>query len=156
MMHRHVTEQPRHRTSTVSAGRSSGKRKPPSAMPRTITKIGQWNSIYKSSLHARGRKGAYEKGLGDLPRHRYSRRIYAGVCKTSANRGWRCRNCFPGHNNLYGRRLHHKTARDADRRQTVLYHVCISGRVLRNADGKTACLHRRRAGKGSTQRIKFS
>ncbi|MEI3130788.1 MAG: hypothetical protein V8S92_00590 [Oscillospiraceae bacterium] len=30
---------------------------------------------------------------------------------------------------MYGRRLHHKTARDADRRQTVLYHVCISGRT---------------------------
>ena len=115
-----------------------------------------WNSIYKSSLHARGRKGAYEKGLGDLPRHRYSRRIYAGVCKTSANRGWRCRNCFPGHNNLYGRRLHHKTARDADRQQTVLYHVCISGRTFRNADGQADCLHRRGTGKGSAQRIKFS
>ena len=34
---------------------------------------------------------------------------------------------------MYGRRLHHKTARDADRRQTVLYHVCISGRTFRNA-----------------------
>lgn len=156
MMRRSTTEQPRRYTLTASAGRSSSKRKPPSAMPRTITKIGQWNSIYKSSLHARGRKGAYEKGLGDLPRHRYSRRIYAGVCKTSANRGWRCRNCFPGHNNLHGRRLHHKTARDADRRQTVLYHVCISGRTFRNADGQADCLHRRGTGKGSAQRIKFS
>ena len=65
-------------------------------------------------------------------------------------------NCFPGHNNLYGRRLHHKTARDADRRQTVLYHVCISGRTFRNADGQADCLHRRGTGKGSAQRIKFS
>ena len=32
------------------AGRSSGKRKTPSAMPRTITKNGQWNSTYKNSL----------------------------------------------------------------------------------------------------------
>ena len=142
MMRRCATERPRHRTLTASAGRSSGKRKPPSATPRTITKIGQWNSIYKSSLHARGRKGAYEKGLGDLPRHRYSRRIYAGVCKTSANRGWRCRNCFPGHNNLYGRRLHHKTARDADRRQTVLHHVCVPSRALRNGNGQAALVHR--------------
>ena len=155
MMRRSTTQRLCRCILTASAGRSSGKRKPPSATPRTITKIGQWNSIYKSSLHARGRKGAYEKGLGDLPRHRYSRRIYAGVCKTSANRGWRCRNCFPGHNNLYGRRLHHKTARDVDRQQTVLYHVCISGRVLRNADGKTACLHRRGAGERSAQRIKI-
>ena len=49
----------------------------------------------KAASSGRRQKGAYEKGLGDLPRHRYSRRIYAGVCKTSANRGWRCRNCFP-------------------------------------------------------------
>ena len=156
MMRRSTMLQPCHRTSTASAGRNSGKRKPPSVTPRTITKNGQWNSTYKNSFHAGDRKGAYEKGLGDLPRHRYSRRIYAGVCKTSANRGWRCRNCFPGHNNLYGRRLHHKTARDADRRQTVLYHVCISGRTFRNADGQADCLHRRGTGKGSAQRIKFS
>ena len=155
MMRRSTTQRLCRCILTASAGRSSGKRKPPSATPRTITKIGQWNSIYKSSLHARGRKGAYEKGLGDLPRHRYSRRIYAGVCKTSANRGWRCRNCFPGHNNLYGRRLHHKTARDADRRQTVLHHVCVPSRALRNADGQADHLHRRGTGERSAQRIKI-
>ena len=35
------TEQPRRYILTASAGRSSGKRKLPSVMPRTITKIGQ-------------------------------------------------------------------------------------------------------------------
>ena len=155
MMCRRATERLCQRISTASAARSSGKRKLPSVMPRTITKIGQWNSIYKSSLHARGRKGAYEKGLGDLPRHRYSRRIYAGVCKTSANRGWRCHNCFPGHNNTCGRGLHHKTARDVDRRQTVLHHVCVPSRALRNADGQADRLHRRGTGERSAQRIKI-
>ena len=153
MMRRSTTERLCCRTSTASAARSSGKRKPPSVMPRTITKNGQWNSIYKSSLHARGRKGAYEKGLGDLSGHRYSRRIHTGAGKAAENRGRRSRNCFPGHNNTYRGRLHHKTARDADRRQTVLHHVCVPSRALRNADGKTACLHRRGAGKGSAQRI---
>ena len=64
----------------------AGKRKPPSVTPRTITKIGRWTSTYKRSLRAGGRKEPYEKGLGDLPGHRHSGRIYAGVCKTSANR----------------------------------------------------------------------
>ena len=40
MMHQRTTERPRHRISTASAARSSGKRKPPSVTPRTITKIG--------------------------------------------------------------------------------------------------------------------
>ena len=43
-------------------------------MPRTITKIGQWNSIYKSSLHARGRKGAYE--IGNTLDYRFSTKSY--------------------------------------------------------------------------------
>ena len=156
MMRRRAMERLCRRILTASAGRSSGKRKPPSAMPRTITKIGRWTSTYKRSLRAGGRKKAYEKGLGDLSGHRYSRRIHTGAGKAAENRGRRSRNCFPGHNNTYRGRLHHKTARDVDRQQTVLHHVCISGRVLRNADGKTACLHRRGAGKGSAQRVRFS
>ena len=40
MMHQRTTERPRHRISTASAGENSGKRKLPSAMPRTIMKIG--------------------------------------------------------------------------------------------------------------------
>ena len=74
MMRRSTTERPRRRTSTASAARSSGKGKPPSVTPRTITKIGQWNSIYKSSLHARGRKGAYE--IDNTLNYRFSTRSY--------------------------------------------------------------------------------
>ena len=61
MMRYGVTEQPHRRISTVSAGRNSGRRKSPSVTPRTIMKIGQWNSTYKNSLHAGGRKEPMKK-----------------------------------------------------------------------------------------------
>ena len=83
----------------------------------------------------------YEKGLGDLSGHRYSRRIHTGAGKASENRGRRSRNCFPGHNNTYRGRLHRKTARDVDRQQTVLYHVCISGRAVCDGNGQAARIH---------------
>ena len=156
MMHRRATEQPRRYTLTASAGRSSSKRKPPSAMPRTITKNGQWNSTYKNSFHAGDRKEAYEKGLGDLPRHRYSRRIHTGAGKASENRGRRSRKCFPGHNNTYRGRLHHKTARAVNRQQTVLHHIHFSGRAICDGNGQAALVHRCGTEKRSAQRVRFS
>ena len=148
-------ERPCRRTSTASAARSSGKRKPPSVMPRTIMWIGQWNSTYKNSLQWEAERRPMKKDW-EIYRDTGILGGYMPECaKLRQNRGRRSRNCFPGHNNTYGGRLHHKTARDADRQQTVLYHVCISGRALRNADGQADCLHRRGTGKGSAQRIKI-
>lgn len=61
MLHRRTTPLLCQLTLTASAARSSGKRKPPSVTPRTITKIGIWNSTHKSSLHAGGRKEPMKK-----------------------------------------------------------------------------------------------
>ena len=61
MMRRRTTERLCCRTSTASAGENSGKRKPPSVMPRTIMRIGQWNSTYKNSLQREAERKPMKK-----------------------------------------------------------------------------------------------
>ena len=61
MLHRRAMQPPCQLTSTADAVRNSSKRKPPSATPRTITKIGQWNSTYKNSLQREAERKPMKK-----------------------------------------------------------------------------------------------
>ena len=98
-----------------------------------------------------------EKGLGDLSGHRHSRRLQAGAEHSSPYRGRRrSRTIFRDTATWADARPYHAAARDADRQQTVLYHVRIS-RQSHLQRQRTSCsaLHRRGTGKGSAQRSKI-
>ena len=61
MMRRRAMQRLCLRTSTASAAKSSGKRKPPSVMPRTITKIVGWNNSYENSPTQEAERSYMEK-----------------------------------------------------------------------------------------------
>ena len=61
MMRRSTTPLLCQLTLTASAAKSSGKRKPPSVMPRTIMKIVGWNNSYENSPTQEAERSYMEK-----------------------------------------------------------------------------------------------